>query len=126
MNAKICCFFLLKSVAAIKIYLLDLLYLAITILPYWYKNLFQYCIPVFIEYGIDNENNEDSLSFIINLLNPSSSRNLKTICLFILSDRHVPLCNQNSYQGMLLYVNVSILLVGTNTCKTWNCKITYI
>jgi hypothetical protein len=35
------------------------------------------------KYGIDNENNEDSLSFIINLLNPSSSRNLKTICLFL-------------------------------------------
>ena len=34
------------------------------------------------KYGIDNENDEDSLSFIINLLNPSS-RNLKTICLFI-------------------------------------------
>lgn len=36
------------------------------------------------KYGIDNENNEDSLSFIINLLNPSSSRNLKTICLFLM------------------------------------------
>jgi len=35
------------------------------------------------KYGIDNENNEDSSSFIINLLNPSSSRNLKTICLFL-------------------------------------------
>ena len=35
------------------------------------------------KYGNDNENNEDSLSFIINLLNPSSSRNLKTICLFL-------------------------------------------
>jgi hypothetical protein len=34
------------------------------------------------KYGIDNENNEDSLSFIINLLNPSS-RNLKTIYLFL-------------------------------------------
>jgi hypothetical protein len=33
--------------------------------------------------GIDNENNEDSLSFVINLLNPSSSRNIKTICLFL-------------------------------------------
>ena len=44
------------------------------------------------------------------------------ICLFILSDRHVPLCNRNSYQGMLLYVNVNILLVGTSTCKTWNIK----
>ena len=36
------------------------------------------------KYGIDNENNEDSLSFIIHLLNPSSSRNLKTICLFLM------------------------------------------
>ena len=36
------------------------------------------------KYGIDNESNEDSLSFIINLLNPSSSRKLKTICLFLM------------------------------------------
>ena len=43
----------------------------------------KYNIPVLRQkYGIDNENNDDSLSFIINLLNPSSSNNLKTICLF--------------------------------------------
>ena len=35
------------------------------------------------EYGIDHENSEDSLFFIINVLNPSSSINLKTICLFL-------------------------------------------
>ena len=68
------------------------------------------------KYGIDNENNEDSLSFIINLLNPSSSRNLKTICLFLMEafekrDHPVALnvpwtcfISQTLYQECILFI----------------------
>ena len=42
-----------------------------------------------------------------------SDRDLK-----FLSDRHVPICNRNSYVKR----NCKHPLVGTSTCKTWNIK----